>query len=143
MIFRGWEQSDILTLAALEKDCFSDPWQVAAFESGLLTPYFFGFLGEEEGKIVCYGCLSVLFETAEILNIAVEKTARGKGYGKALLCKMLSEAKEKGATECFLEVRPSNGVAKSLYEKSGFLPVSVRKKYYSNGEDALVMRKEL
>ena len=143
MILRAWEDADIEKLASLEKECFSDPWQVSAFKSGLLAPYLFGILGEENGEIIAYGCLSVLFETAEILNIAVEKNARGKGYGKTLLQKMLKLAKEKGAAECFLEVRVSNTVAKNLYEGIGFLPVNIRKGYYANGEDALVMRKEL
>ena len=143
MILRAWEKRDISALAALEKECFSDPWQAAMFESGLLAPYFFGMLLEQEGQIVAYGCLSVVFETAEILNIAVEKTNRKKGYGQALLSSMIDKAKSLGALECFLEVRVSNIAAKSLYEKNGFLPVNVRKGYYANGEDALVMRKEL
>lgn len=143
MILRPWERADIPTLVGLEKECFSDPWQLSAFESGLLAPYFFGLLGEENGEIIAYGCVSVVFETAEIMNIAVEKNHRKKGYGQSLLTAMLTLAKDKGATECFLEVRVSNLSAKRLYERNGFLPVHIRKGYYGDGEDALVMRKEL
>ena len=143
MILRAWKQDDLPYLFALEKECFSDPWQLSAFESGLLAPYMHGVLGEEKGEIVGYGCMSVVFETAEVLNIAVEKSARKQGYGQQILTAMLCLAKEKGATECFLEVRVSNLSAKRLYEKNGFLPVHIRKGYYADGEDALVMRKEL
>ena len=43
----------------------------------------------------------------------------------------------------FLEVRSSNTPAINLYKKAGFTNLSVRKKYYDDGEDAVVMAKEL
>ena len=38
-----------------------------------------------------------------------------------------------------LEVRKSNQAAIALYEKFGFSPVNVVKRYYSDGEDAILM----
>ena len=38
-----------------------------------------------------------------------------------------------------LEVRVSNSVAIKFYEKHGFVKHSIRKNYYSNGEDAILM----
>ena len=48
-----------------------------------------------------------------------------------------------GVNKVFLEVRSSNISAIALYEKKGYTKISVRKKYYADGEDALVMVKEL
>jgi ribosomal-protein-alanine N-acetyltransferase len=49
-------------------------------------------------------------------------------------------------TSIFLEVRPSNIAAISLYKKMGFKQVGVRKGYYPNGdqerEDALILRRK-
>ncbi|MBW1953271.1 MAG: ribosomal-protein-alanine N-acetyltransferase RimI, partial [Deltaproteobacteria bacterium] len=40
----------------------------------------------------------------------------------------------------WLEVRPSNQAAQSLYHSLGFKPVATRKRYYHNtGEDALIL----
>ncbi|MBF0443725.1 MAG: GNAT family N-acetyltransferase, partial [Oligoflexales bacterium] len=47
-----------------------------------------------------------------------------------------------GITELFLEVRPSNKSALKLYQSFGFIKVSIRKKYYSDGEDALILKRE-
>ena len=55
----------------------------------------------------------------------------------------LEKAKELGAEKCFLEVRVSNLPALTLYRKFGFEDLSIRAKYYADGEDALVMVKKL
>ena len=52
-------------------------------------------------------------------------------------------AKEKGATQCFLEVRVSNENAIALYKKFGYEPYGIRAKYYEDGEDALAMKREV
>ena len=58
-----------------------------------------------------------------------------QGLEKALL--------EKNIEKIFLEVRLSNLPAQNLYIKNGFNRINVRKSYYSDGEDAVVMAKEL
>ena len=52
-------------------------------------------------------------------------------------------AEEKGAKRVFLEVRVSNAPAMSMYLKYGFCGLYARSRYYADGEDALVMVKEL
>jgi ribosomal-protein-alanine N-acetyltransferase len=54
----------------------------------------------------------------------------------------LRQSRGEGATHCYLEVRASNGAARGLYEKLGFLVDGVRKNYYTTPagrEDALLM----
>lgn len=38
-----------------------------------------------------------------------------------------------------LEVRTSNEAAQALYRQLGFEPVGLRRRYYKNGEDAVIM----
>ena len=140
---REWQEQDIDQIAKMESRCFEDAWPKELLADVLKYSFLHGFLIEEEGKILGYGCLRVLFETADVDNIAVDESERGKGYGEILLTLMETRAAAMGATECLLEVRVSNAPAISLYQKHGFQTISVRKKYYENGEDALVMRKEL
>ena len=63
---------------------------------------------------------------------------RGNGYGKKLVEAIQKEAKAQGIQNLFLEVRVSNAIAIALYEKCGFKKINIRKKYYSDGEDALI-----
>lgn len=73
----------------------------------------------------------------EILNLAVDPSARRKGLARALLAHELHAR----AGECFLEVRASNVEALSLYQSIGFHEVTVRYNYYANPpESAIVMR---
>jgi ribosomal protein S18 acetylase RimI-like enzyme len=72
---------------------------------------------------------------AEILNLAVAIQERRCGVGTALI-EALDEP------DLFLEVRPSNLSAQSLYRKLGFRVVGERKDYYDDPvETALVMRR--
>jgi ribosomal-protein-alanine N-acetyltransferase len=73
----------------------------------------------------------------EILNLAVAPGARRQGIGRQLL----SDALERHAGECFLEVRQSNETALRFYEQLGFKPITERLQYYSNpSETAIVMK---
>ncbi|MDE5729312.1 MAG: GNAT family N-acetyltransferase [Clostridia bacterium] len=60
-----------------------------------------------------------------------------------MLKELIKAAKKGGAKKVFLEVRVSNSNAMKLYLKNGFKGVYARTRYYSDGEDGLVMVKEL
>jgi ribosomal-protein-alanine N-acetyltransferase len=85
----------------------------------------------------------VLFEDAEVHNIAVVEEHRGKGIAQTLMDTMHEKAKALGAERSLLEVRVSNTPAISLYEKNGYETYGVRASYYTDGEDAQVMWKTL
>ena len=71
---------------------------------------------------------------------------RGEGLGEKLLKKMILAAEVMGSKKIILEVRVSNNVAYSLYEKLGFEEIGIRKNYYrlpKGREDAFVMSKSL
>lgn len=71
---------------------------------------------------------------AEILNLAVAKSSRRQGLGRALI-----EAVP--VSNVFLEVRESNAAARALYRKAGFVEAGVRFGYYAHPvESAIVMR---
>jgi ribosomal-protein-alanine N-acetyltransferase len=85
----------------------------------------------------------VLFEEAEVQNIAVDIPYQKHGIGRALIDFMHEKAKALGAEKCFLEVRVSNRAAIALYQKTGYEIYGERSKYYADGESAFVMRKTL
>lgn len=143
MIARAWEREDIPQIAEIERECFSDPWSEQAFESGMNSPFFYGILFEEAGQVCAYACEMVIFEDAEILNVAVAPLFRRRGVGKKLLLALEEFAKNKGAERMLLEVREGNLSARGLYEKQGFSAFGVRKNYYEDGENAIVMQKTI
>ena len=143
MTYRSWKFEDILKISELEKECFSEPWTYRMFVEGFSSKLFYGVCAVEDGEIVGYACDTVLFENAEVDNIAVAESCRRRGVGKKLLKKLETEAKERGARVILLEVRVSNAPAMTMYLKEGFKGIYVRPRYYPDGEDAVVMQKEL
>jgi len=75
----------------------------------------------------------------ELLSIAVEPAERGKGLAKMLMEYCCNELAKLGIEKFFLEVRESNVAAISLYKKMGYEKIAERKKYYANGEAAVIM----
>lgn len=145
MIYRAWDYEDILRIASLEEVCFGrEKWTYAMFASSFMQNGFFSALCETEGKeLVGYGCVQCVFDSADLLNIAVAPDYRQRGVGKTLLKRLTGGAKRRGVKKMFLEVRASNVAAQALYTGEGFTVLSERKKYYPDGESALVMVKEL
>lgn len=80
---------------------------------------------------------------AEILNLFVSEDYRGLGIGSMLLDEVIIACDEHSIENITLEVRESNDYAIRLYEKLGFYKGAVRKQYYEDGEDALLMVLEL
>lgn len=79
----------------------------------------------------------------EIIDIAVSRNFRRRGIAKELLCKAVSFCKLNGIFTLHLEVRESNIPAISLYKSCGFEKVGLRKKYYENTENAILMNKDI
>ena len=143
MTVRAWEEKDVKEIARLEAECFSDPWTEGMLADTLRFPIYHTFLVEEGGQVCGYGCIILLFEDAELANIAVAPTHRGQGVGKRILEEMHAYAKARGAERMLLEVRVSNRNAIGLYEKYGYERYGLREHYYADGEDAYLMQKKL
>ena len=96
-------------------------------------------------RILAHGVLSAAAGESHLLTLCVHPDARRKAYGRRMLRHLLKEARRQGADTCFLEVRPSNEVARSLYYSMGFVQVGERRAYYpavTNStvrEDALIL----
>ena len=144
MNMRLWRYEDLNEIAELESECFSqDPWNVRMLAECFLSPHFVGVLMEEDGAVTAYGGIGVAEDEAEVQLIATGEMYRRCGRGKLILARLEEEAKSRGAKRMFLEVRVSNSAALLMYLKDGFEGIYTRPRYYRNGEDAVVMKKEL
>lgn len=75
----------------------------------------------------------------EVIDIAVDLKFRRRGIASQLMEDVIGFCKDSVIPVIHLEVRESNIAAISLYEKVGFKRVGFREKYYSNGENAVLM----
>lgn len=106
---------------------------------------FFGNEASPSTKeyIVGFAGIWIVADEAHITNIALRESYRRQGVGELLLISIIDLAAELNARFITLEVRASNTVAQSLYQKYGFTQVGLRHGYYTdNGEDAILMTTE-
>ncbi len=134
-------ERDVPSAAKIERECFSKPWSEETILSELKNPLnsFFGAFSEN-GLIGYIGCQTVAGE-ASVFNVAVSEKFRRNGAGKALVEKLISQARAAGTEVIYLEVRAGNLAAINLYEKAGFVFCGLRKNYYdAPKENAILMR---
>lgn len=144
MKIRPWKYEDILRISEIEKECFpKDAWTYKMLASAFGTETFSGLVAEDGGEIIGYGGYTAAVDTADIDNIAVVEDYRRSGVAKTIIAELCKKAKKQGIKKLFLEVRVSNYAAMSLYLKCGFKGAYARLRYYPDGEDCLMMVKEL
>ena len=145
IIYRPMKESDLSKVLGIETQAYPFPWTLGIFSDCLRLGYLCWVL-ECDDKLIAYAILGVAAEECHILNLCVDPNEQGQGYGRRLLNKMLSIARAHKAKTAFLEVRPTNAQAVSLYLSEGFNEVGVRKDYYPAAfgrEDAIIYAKEL
>lgn len=126
----------------LEKECFSDSWSLSTLEAQLSAEQAVWFIYEEDNKPVGYALGTEVCGEAELYRIAVLSSRRRKGLGELVINEFLGKCRDRNAEKVFLEVRSRNIPAISLYKKSGFEEISVRKGYYDD-DDAIIFVKNM
>lgn len=143
---RRMQHRDLDAVAAVESVVYPFPWTRGNFVDSLDSGYD-AWVFEVDADMIGYAVLMWAPQEVHLLNISVVQELQGRGLGRAILRCLCADARLRGAGSMLLEVRPSNTVARSLYESAGFVQVGLRKHYYPAGpgarEDALVMRREL
>ena len=133
-------ESDLDGVLAIENDSFPRPWTRAHFLAELESTHSFPLVAlGAESQIMGYVCPMLILDEGHILDVAVDRNHRGKGIGKLLVERVLSDCRGREAAFVSLEVRESNLSAIHLYRQLGFIETGCRKAYYENGEDALLM----
>ena len=137
--------SDVDAVMVIEQQVYPHGWTAGIFHDCLRVRYSCWVMEQGE-RIIGYGILSAAAGEAHILNIAIDPGFQGKGLGRTFLQFLLETARHHGADTAFLEVRPTNRIALSLYESMGFNQVGLRREYYPSDkgrEDAIIMARSL
>lgn len=131
---------DLPGIYRVEKLSFPDPWPLLAFFPYLVDREALALVAEEAGII---GFILALREGEDlhIHDLAVAPEHRRKGVASALLSELLAEAKD--AQRVRLEVRASNLAAQAFYKKHGFREIATLPNYYADGEDGILMIRDL
>ncbi len=134
--------ADLPQVIAIERRAFPTPWSLAMFVLELSKSSGVSLAVLVDGRIAGYVVCSRYADVWHVMNVAVAPEHRRAGLGHALLRHLLAEVGEDASLT--LEVRRTNHAAMRLYERLGFKTAGVRRRYYQdNGEDALVMWRNL
>lgn len=132
-------EEHLAAIAELEIRSFSEPWSRESLAI-LTRDGGFGVVAMLDGRAVAYGGMTFVLDEGSITNIATHPDYRGRGLGHAVVGALLAEARKRGLTAVFLEVRPTNAPALALYRGEGFEEVGRRKSFYRHPtEDAILM----
>jgi ribosomal-protein-alanine N-acetyltransferase len=139
MKLREMTENDLPQVLELQRELSFQDWNEKQFLSEIRASYAYCVVCEDDGKLLGYAIFHLLGPDSELLSIATRTSEQRKGIGSQLLKAGLDKLTESG-DQCFLEVRNGNAKARAFYEKHGFKLYSVRKKYYSDGEDAALYK---
>ena len=96
-----------------------------------------------KNEIIGFAGIKFILDEANLMNIVVKKEKRGQKIGCLLLENLIKISEEQNAKFITLEVNINNKIAINLYKKFKFDEIGIRKKYYNNINDAIIMTKKL
>ena len=133
--------ADLPAILAVERSCYDQPWSDRQFRDELVNIYGHIDLLLADGELAGYHCWWLLCGELHVLNLATAPAFRRRGVAAKLLQTALAAAARQGLERALLEVRAGNEPAISLYRRFGFRESGRRRRYYADGEDALLMER--
>ena len=131
--------ADLNLIVNIEKIAFlTDPWSIKMIKSEFFNDSLSNsYVLELNGKIIGYAFITIIKFEIHLNRIAIDPNYQQKGFGMQLLKKILEQNSKNKSV--FLELKYSNISAFKLYSKVGFKKYNIRKNYYSNNIDAILM----
>jgi len=143
-IHRVEDVNDFNAIMEIENRAFLYPYPIDLFIYDFQHhPYSEYYKLILDNTIIGYFAIWIIFEDVQITTIAVHPNYQGRGYGDKMMEFLINYVKELGCRNITLEVRVSNIKALNFYKKHLFEIVGVRRRYYENGEDAYLMKRDL
>ena len=130
---------DIDLLSTNLNSDFDDFWNINNLKNDFSNPNSTYLIAKVENEIVGFAGFLKICDEANIMNIVTKKNKRNLGIGSKLLENLILYAKNRNCKSITLEVNEHNNIAIHLYEKYNFKRIGLRKKYYNNTDDAILM----
>jgi ribosomal-protein-alanine N-acetyltransferase len=136
---------DLPAVKAIERAGQAFPWSDAMIAEELSCDHACHFVAriDHDAPIRAFIFCRLFCDELAIHNLCTDPEIRRLGLATALIRHAIARARSLGANAAFLEVRSSNSAALALYSREGFVTLDLRKKYYSNGDDACTMTRAL
>ena len=136
--------TDVPALIALESGLFGpDAWSEASLRSELDGPGRRAVVLDEGEGVVGYAVTLLVGDVVDLQRIGVRPDQQRRGLAGLLLADVLAAARAGGADRMLLEVSAANEAAVAFYAARGFTRIDVRRAYYRDGTDALVLARPL
>lgn len=159
IVIERMQDTDLDEVLRIEQASFKYPWKRSFFERDMNQDFAHQLVArkvrgtgmpgagadrhETQTQVLGYAIAWEMGDELHLANIAVAPETRCKGVGSRLLRQMMAVGRELGCCRMYLEVRRSNVAAQRFYQRHGFFQTGTRKGYYPDGEDALIMEREL
>ncbi|MGZ8371073.1 MAG: ribosomal protein S18-alanine N-acetyltransferase, partial [Caulobacteraceae bacterium] len=144
MNIRAATPDDALMISTVHAACFPEGWSAEAFAGLIAEPGCVALIADDSAGFIL---VRVAADEAEIITLAVQPDARGKGLGRALLEAACDRAAALDSRTLFLEVAADNAAALALYSAAGFQPAGARPAYYArpggSRADGLILKRAL
>ena len=131
--------SDFEKIKDVLQEKYDDFWNEIVLYAELKNENSKYIVAKENDDILGFAGIWFSPDDIQITNIVVRKDKRGQGIGYKLLERIIKMCKETEFEFLRLEVNEKNIPAISLYNKFGFETVGIRKKYYNNIDNAVLM----
>ena len=118
---------------------FDSFWSPSILKQELLCDNSYFIVAKNKSEIIGFAGFKALLDTADLMNIVVKKSYRNQGVGSLLLNNLIDLFHSFSLETIYLEVNENNFPAIHLYQKFGFKKIDVRKNYYPNEQNAIIM----
>lgn len=124
---------------------FDDFWNYTTLKEELNSPFSKYIVAKtlDNNSIVGFAGIKVILDEADLMNIVTKKNMRNKRIASCMLEKIINDCKHSKLKYLNLEVNIKNTIAINLYKKYNFEEIGLRKKYYNNTDDAVLMKLNL
>jgi len=144
LVFEQMVAADLPQVMEIERLVFDAPWTPGLFLHELKLSFsrlHLARTGAGDRRVLGYVCWWLVGDEVHILNLAVHPDVRRGGTGRALVQRVLDDARAHQAGSVSLDVRHDNRAALALYTAMGFSAAGVRRNYYGAGVDAVIMER--
>lgn len=136
--------ADIDAVVEIENQSSPSPWPTQLFVEDLARDWAHTDLVRRRadgggGPVLAFANYWLVHDELHLLNLATHPAHRRRGVGRFLMGHLIAIARAQRCRYITLEVRRNNHAARALYQAHGFEPMGTRARYYSDGEDAIVM----
>lgn len=132
-------EADIEEISPNFQTEFDEFWNINNLKNDFQNPNSTYFVAKLDNEIVGFAGFLNICDEANIMNIVTKINKRHLGIGSKLLSQLIASAHEQNCKSITLEVNEHNAPAIHLYEKFNFKRIGLRKKYYNNKDNAIIM----